>query len=67
LTELIKSQREKINLPTAEQCRVMVDYLEITLKVPEGIEKAYQDDETTLNFWKENYRRALAKERTLNE
>jgi len=65
--ELIDWQKEKINLLSAEQCKVIVEYLEITLKVWEGIEKGYQDENKPLNFWKENYQKALAKEQNLNK
>jgi len=67
LPELIEWQKEEISLLSSKQCEVIVDYLEITLKVWEGIEKGYQDDRKALNFWKENYQKALAKEQNLNK
>ena len=60
--ELEEWDKEQIDLLSPEQCKVIVDYLEIALKVWEGIERPYQDDAATLGFWKENYRKALAKE-----
>ena len=64
---LIEWQKEKISLLSSKQCEVIVDYLEITLKVWDGIEKGYRDDVNPLNFWKENYQKALAKEQNLNK
>lgn len=65
LPEVVKWQKEKRDLLTAEQCKVIVEYLEITLKVWEGIEKGYQDDTKPLNFWKSHYLKTLAKEQNL--
>lgn len=64
---LIERQKEEINLLSPEQCLVIIDYLQITLKVWEGLEKGYQDDIKPLNFWKENYEKALAKEQNQNK
>jgi hypothetical protein len=49
-------------LLSSKQCEVIVKYLEITLKVWEGIENGYQDDVSTLNFWKKNYQKARDRE-----
>lgn len=65
--ELIEWQKDKISLLTSEQCEVIVDYLEITLKVWEGISKGDEDDLSPLNFWKENYQKALAKEQSVDK
>jgi aconitase B len=67
LPELIEWQKEKVNLLTAEQCQIIVEYLEITLKVREGIEKGYQDDTKTLNFWRENHQKTLTEAQNLNK
>jgi hypothetical protein len=60
--ELIEWQKERISLLSSKQCEVIVKYLEITLKVWEGIENGYQDDVSTLNFWKKNYQKARDRE-----
>lgn len=65
--ELKKGEMEQINLLSAKQCAVIVNYLEITLKVWEGIENNYQDDPEPLIFWKENYEKALAREENFNK
>lgn len=65
--ELIEWQKEKTNLLSSEQCKVIVEYLEITLKVWEGIEENYQDDLKPLKYWKENYQIALDKEQNFNK
>ncbi|MEK7725173.1 MAG: DUF6714 family protein [Acidobacteriota bacterium] len=63
LPEIVEMQNERINLLTSKQCEVIIDYLEITFKVWEGIEKGYQDDTNSLNYWKRNYQKALSKEK----
>lgn len=63
--QLIEWQKEKIDLLSAEQCKVIIEYLEISLKAWEGIERPYRDDAATLSFWKKNYQNALAKEQNL--
>lgn len=54
--------QKRIDLLTSSQCRIIVDYLEITLKVWAGIEKGYEDKLAPLIFWKENYQKASTKE-----
>lgn len=65
--ELIEWQKEKINTLSSEQCKVIVEYLEITLKVWKGIENSIQNDTAPLEFWESNYQKALAKEQELNK
>jgi len=55
-------KQQRIDLLTSSQCKIIVDYLEITLKVWVGIEEGYEDKLAPLNFWKENYQKASAKE-----
>ncbi len=63
IPELIKRQKEEIILLTAKQCKVIVDYLETALLAWQGIEKGFEDNEKPLIFWKQNYQKALAKEK----
>lgn len=66
LPEVIAWHKEKIQLLSSKQCKVVIQYLEITLEVWKDIEKGYEDDLETLKFWQKNYQNALLKE-TPNE
>ena len=61
--ELIEFEENRIQLLTSWQCDVIVDYLEIADELGQGL-ITYEEYKIleTLNYWKENYRNALAKE-----
>ncbi len=66
--ELVEFEENRIKLLTSRQCDVIIEYLKIADEIGRGIilYEEYKISET-LNYWKENYRNALAKEQNLNE
>ncbi len=66
--ELVEFEENRIKLLTSWQCDVIIEYLEIADELGQGL-IIYEEYEIskTLNYWKENYRKALAKEQNLNE
>ncbi|MCY7345616.1 MAG: hypothetical protein LH614_05280 [Pyrinomonadaceae bacterium] len=66
--ELIEFEENRINLLTSRQCDVIIKYLKIADELGQGL-VIYEEYEIskTLSYWKENYRKALAKEQNLNE
>lgn len=61
-------EENRIKLLTSWQCSVIVDFLEISNELSEGIHRWVEDDNlVALSYWKENYRKALAKEQNLNK
>ncbi|MCY7374561.1 MAG: hypothetical protein LH472_01130 [Pyrinomonadaceae bacterium] len=66
--ELVEFEENRINLLTSRQCDVIIEYLKIPDELGQGlvIYEEYKILET-LNYWKENYRNALAKEQNTNE
>lgn len=58
----------RINLLTSRQCGVVVEFLEISNELSEGIHSWIEDDNlTALAYWQENYQKALTREQNLKE
>ncbi|MGI8788608.1 MAG: DUF6714 family protein [Pyrinomonadaceae bacterium] len=65
--ELTDWEKNRIKLLTSRQCNVIIKYLKIANELWQGDD--YREARTlkALDYWKENYRNALAKEQNLNE
>lgn len=57
-------EQKRIDLLSAAQCQVIVDYLELTLEVWKGLENGFEDDTKPLNFWKENCQNLYQRNKT---
>lgn len=61
-------KQPRIDALTAKQCNVIIRYLEITAKIYELVGEFYLEDTLeAIAFWRENYRKAIAKEQNPNE
>jgi hypothetical protein len=58
---------KRIELLTSAQCLLIVEYLELSLEFWKGVSEGYEDDLKPLNYWRENYQKALLKEQNLNK
>lgn len=65
--ELFEFESNRIELLNSRQCDVIIEYLEIADELGK-IDMFYEEENLkALNYWKENYRNALAKEQNTNE
>lgn len=59
--------KRRAKLLTAEQCKTIVGYLEMVEEIWRGIDSLFDKwNLEGLNYWRENYQKALAKEQNLN-
>jgi hypothetical protein len=62
--ELLIWREERVDILTSWQCDVIIEYLEIADELWREIDDYKEEhNQKALNFWKENYRKALAKEK----
>lgn len=66
--ELVEFEENRVKLLTSRQCDVIIEYLKIADELGQGL-IIYEEYEIskTLNYWRENYRNALAKEQNLSK
>jgi hypothetical protein len=61
-------KQPRIDALTSKQCRIIIDYLEITVKTEELVDEFnLKYTQKALIYWKENYQKALDKEQNLNK
>lgn len=61
-------EQPRIDALTSKQCRIIIDYLEITAKTQESVDEYFlENTQKALIYWKENYHKAIAKEQNSNK